>query len=127
MRPTGLELIDGVRALLATEILPEMTAPHLRMQVMLAVGMLAAAGAELDAAPVVYAEERARVGALADEALPLVRRIAPEAALIAELEALAAPSAAEQPRRMSLQAEESARLLGLLDRLCAFCDERREG
>jgi hypothetical protein len=125
MRPTALELLHGVRSLLATEILPEMTAPHLRSQVMLAVAMLSAAAAELDGAPVVYAEERARLAALADEALPVVRRVAPESPLVADLDALAA-SAVLAPDRMSRLAEESAQLLVVLDRLSAFCDEQRE-
>lgn len=125
MRPTGLELINGVRTLLAAEILPEVTAPHLRAQVMLAVGMLATAAAELDAAPAVYAEERLRLAALAAEALPVMQRLARESALTAELDALAASSETKTGQRISLQAEESARLLGVLDRLCAFCDERQ--
>ena len=126
MRPTGLELINGVRALMATEILPEMTVPHLRAQVMLAVGMLAAAAAEFDAAPAAYAEERSRLTALAAEALAVVWRLAPEGTIAAELGALAASSETQTGQRMSRQAEESARLLGMLDRLCAFCDEHRE-
>jgi hypothetical protein len=127
VRPTGLELLRGVRALLATEILPEMTAPHLRAQVMLAVGMLDAAAAELNDAPAAYAEERARIVALAAEALPVVHRLAPGSPLAEELETLAGAAPTPPDRHVAALGEESARLLGVLDRLAAFVDAHATG
>ena len=123
MRPTALEVLRGVRALLLEEVLPEVAAPQLRTQVSLAIGLLDAAAVELDDAPAAYAEERARLTALAAEALPLVRRLDPDDPLAAELAAL---STADPPAAGSLRAmeAESARLLAALDALAAFCDER---
>jgi hypothetical protein len=127
VRPTAFEILHGVRTLLAQDLLPEMTAPHLRSQVMLAVSMLDAAAAELNDAPAAYAEERARMIALAADALPLIRRIAPADPLIADLEAISAAPPEPPDRSLIAQAEESARLLGLLDRLSAACDEPDAG
>jgi len=123
MRPTGLELLHGVRTLLLTEVLPEVTAPHLRSQVMLAVGMLDSAAAELDDAPASAHEERTRMIALAAEALPVVRRIAPGSPLVEELGVLAVASIEPPDRRVSAFDELSASYLGVLDRLGAFADE----
>lgn len=125
MRPTGMELIRGVRTLLAAEILPEIAAPHLRAQVGLAIGMLDSAAAELEDAPAALAEERPRTAALAAEALPLLRRAGADAALVAEMAELASNTAALSGGMRSIY-EQSARLLDLLDRLSAFVDERAE-
>jgi len=122
MRPTGLELLRGVRTLLAEEILPGAAPPHLRAQLMLAVGMLDAAAREMEDAPAAYADERARMVGLAAEAVPVVRRLAPDHPLLLDLETLAAAPVAPPDGRMSAMAVESARLLDHLDRLCAFCD-----
>ena len=123
MRPTGLELLRGLRTLLLNDVLAATTTPHLQTQVRLAIGMLDAAVKELDDAPAAYTEERARMTALAAEALPLVRRTAADHPLLSDLEALAASPASPPAGRMTAMAEESARLLDVLDRLCAFCDE----
>lgn len=127
MRPTGLELLRGVRTLLLEEVLPELTAPHLRMQLGLAIGMLAAAAAELDDAPAAYAEERGRALALAAEALPLLREHALDESLAGELEALLAAPEPPAARPVTALEAESARLLDLLDRLLARCDARNDG
>src|SRR3712207_9373186 len=96
MRPTAIELLRGIRTMLVEDVLPATATPHLRTQVTLAIGMLDTAAAELNDAPAAYAEERRRMIALAAEAAPVLRRLAPDAALLSDLEALAsAPS--EQP------------------------------
>jgi hypothetical protein len=122
MRPTALEMLRGVRTLLLSEVLPGVAAPHLRAQVSLAITMLDAAARELDDAPAAYAAERERMRTLAAEALPLVRLAAVDGPVVAELEALAVPGGGGV-LKLSAMAEESARLLGVLDRLSALCDE----
>jgi hypothetical protein len=126
MRPSGLELLRGVRSLLLTEVLPELAAPHLRSQVMLAVGMLDSAAKELDDAPAAFSEERARMIALAAESLSAVRRIAPDSPLAGELEDVAAASVEPPDRRMTALNEEAARFLGVLDRLSEFADQHAD-
>lgn len=126
MQPGGLEILRGVRTMLAAEVLPEMTAPHLRAQVGLAIGMLDAAAAEFDDAPLAYAEERARMMALAAAALPAVRRLAPGTALVEDLAGLTSGAPTENGRSMRAIGEEFARFLDLLDRLSAFADEHAE-
>lgn len=123
MRPTGLELIRGVRGMLAREILPETASPTRRLQVTMAIGMLDAA-AELNDAPVAFHEERTRMSALAAWALPVVEGVGAESALVADLTALAGAPSEPLDRRMSALADDAARLLNILDRLSAFCDER---
>src|SRR5262249_18494178 len=81
---------------------------------------------ERDDAAAAYAAERERMRALAAEALPLVRLAAVDGPVVAELEALAAPGGGGVPK-LSAMAEESARLLGVLDRLSALCDEDGTG
>jgi hypothetical protein len=120
MRPDGLELLRGVQALLSGRVLPQIGSPYLQVQVQMAIGMVGAALVELDDAPAAYAEERARVGALARQALAL--RPDPEAVPLAELQALAGETASGAAR-LSEQSAGSARLLGLLDRLLAWCEE----
>jgi hypothetical protein len=126
MRPSGLELLRGVRSLLLTEVLPELAAPHLRSQVMLAVGMLDSAAKELDDAAAAFGEERARMIALAGEALPAVRRLSPHSSLIGELEDVAAASVEPPDRRMTALNAESAGFLGVLDRLSEFTDQHSD-
>ncbi len=127
MRPTGLELLHGVRTLLLTEVLPEVTAPHLRSQVMMAVGMLDSAARELDDAPAAFREERARLIALAATVLPVIRRASPDSPLVGELERVAsAPDAPPDLRLTALEAE-SDEFLDVLDRLAAFADEHADG
>ena len=123
MRPTAIELLRGIRALLVEDVLPATTTPHLRTQVTLAIGMLDTVSAELNDAPAAYAEERARAITLAADAAAVLRRLAPDSALLDEIQALArAPSEPPDLRLTALQ-EESARLLALLDRLATFCDD----
>lgn len=126
MRPSGLELLRGVRSLLVSEVLPELAAPHLRSQVMLAVGMLDSAAREFEDAPAAFGEERARMIALASEALPVVRRIAPDSSMIGELGSVASDSIDATDRRMTARYEEAARFLGVLDRLSAFADQHAD-
>ena len=126
MRPSGLELLRGVRSLLMNEVLPELAAPHLRAQVMLAVGMLDSAAREFDDAPAAFHEERARMIALATEALPVIRRVSPEASMVGELGALASGSIEPSDRRLTALYEEAAHILGVLDRLCDFADQHAE-
>lgn len=122
MRPDALEMLRGVQATLLTKVLPEVASPYLQMQVQLAVGMLGAALLELDDAPAAYAEERARVLALARTALPLVEAETPDDPRAVDLAALLECPDELPDRRLSVQAAESARLLGLLDRLLAWCE-----
>ena len=123
MRPTALELLRGVRTLLLHDVLPGTATPHLRTQVTLAIGMLDAAAAEFDDAPAAYGEERARMIALAAEALPILRRAGADVALLDEIEALARAPVEPPDRRLTALGEEASRLVGLLDRLAVFCDE----
>jgi hypothetical protein len=123
MRPTALELLSGVRSLLAREVLPAVATAHLRAQVGLAISMLTAAAVELDEAPATYAEERARMVSLAGAALPALERLAPGHPLTGEMSALLrTPSEASQ-ESLSVQIQASVAALDLLDRLAAFCDE----
>lgn len=126
MKPTGLEMLRGVQALLVEQVLPALSAPHLRGQVGMAIGMIAAAAAELDDAPALYPEERARARAMARRALPLVQARSPDEPLLRDLAALADEHEAASPQRVTVLEAESARLLDLLDRLIAFCDGRNE-
>ncbi|MGD9890017.1 MAG: hypothetical protein AB7R89_10755 [Dehalococcoidia bacterium] len=126
MRPSGLELLRGVRSLLLTEVLPEIAAPHLRSQVMIAVGMLDSAAKELDDGPAAFGEERARMMLLATEALPVVRRLSQDASLVRELEDVTAASVEPPARRVSALNEEAARFLGILDRLSEFVDRHSD-
>jgi hypothetical protein len=119
VRPDGLELVRAVRALLE-QVLPETAAPFRRAQLVLAARMLDAAIAELDDAPAAFAEERARMRALAREAAPLLRGHA-DAVLLADLESLATVSAEPRDLRLSAQAAESVRWLAVLDALAARC------
>src|SRR5215208_4272038 len=68
MRPTALDILRGVRALLLEEVLPEVAAPQLRTQVALAIGLLDAAAVELDDAPAAYAADDAGSGDAAPRA-----------------------------------------------------------
>jgi hypothetical protein len=122
MRPTGLELLRGVRTLLLTDVLPEMSAPHLRSQVILAVGMLDWAAKEFDDAPAAFVDERTRMIALAAEALPVVSRVAPGSPLVEELRDVAAASVEPPNRRLTALDKEAGRFLGVLDRLSEFTD-----
>jgi hypothetical protein len=123
MRPNALDLLDGVRDLLLHSVLPEIAAPHLRTQVGLAIQMLHAAGAELTDLPAAIPAERERLSALARAALPLVVRLAPGDALIEMLtEAVKTRPLATEQTVVSLLAED-ARMLDLLDRLAALCEE----
>ena len=126
MRPSGLELLRGVRSLLLNEVLPELAAPHLRAQVMLAVGMLDSAAREFDDAPAAFSEERARMIALAAEALPVIRRVSPESSMVGELGVLATDSIEPPDRRLTALYEDAAQFLGVLDRLCDFADQHAE-
>lgn len=124
MRPTSLELLRGVRAMLAREILPETASPTQRLQVTMAIGMLDAAAAELNHAPMAFHEERTRMTALAAWALPVLESARAEPSLVADLAAVAGAPSEPLDRRISAMAEDAARLLDLLDRISAFCDER---
>jgi hypothetical protein len=126
MRPSGLEILRGVRSLLVTDVLPELAAPHLRSQVMLAVGMLDSAAREFDDAPAAFSDERARMIALASEALPVVRRISPESSMAGELGALTMGPSDPPDRRMTALYEDGARFLGVLDRLGELLDWHAE-
>ena len=121
MRPDGLDLLRGVRALLAGSVLPEVAAPYLHAQVLLAVRLLDAAVLELEDAPAAFAAERARAIVLVSEALPLVRHRA-EPALLAELAAVAALGPSPDDLRLSALATDSRRFLAALDMLAGLCD-----
>src|SRR5215213_1704686 len=89
MRPTSLELLHGIRSLLAQEILPAVAAPHLRAQVMLAVGMLNSAVAELEDGAVASADEHTRLLELAAAMLPAIDRLAADTSLADGIRTLA--------------------------------------
>lgn len=122
MRPTAIEMLRGVRALLGGEIARGVTAPYLRTQVMLAIGLLDAAARELEDAPAAFAEERRRMLALAAAATPLVRAISPVEALADDLALLANDPSDPASQTLPNQRAASARLAALLDRLAAWCD-----
>lgn len=126
MRPSAVEMLRGVRALLGGEIVEGVTSPYLRTQVMLAIGLLDAATREIEDAPAAFAEERRRMLALAAEAVPVVRAIGPADALADDLASLA--DVVSDPASLTLpnQTAASVRLAGLLDRLCAWCDAHAE-
>ncbi|MGI8553641.1 MAG: hypothetical protein ACR2PL_23065 [Dehalococcoidia bacterium] len=123
MRPTASELLHGVRTLLLVQILPEVMAPHLRAQVILALGLLDAAAVELNDAPAAYGEEQSRMAALVWQALPIVRRAGTDGSLASDLESAVAPSAEAGDRSLEAQTTAAVRRLDLLDRLAALCDE----
>jgi hypothetical protein len=121
VRPDGLELLRGVRALLAGVVLPELASPYLHAQVLLAVRMLDAAALELEDAPAAYLTERQRAIALIAEALPLVGERA-EPGDRAALAALAALSPWPADARLTALTEQSRRFQAALDLLAALCD-----
>jgi hypothetical protein len=124
MRPTASEILVGLRAMLLHDILPEASAPHLRTQVMLAVGMVNSAAAEIEDAAASLIAERARMIALAREVHGHVQEAAPDDPLAADLAALAGAPAEPADYRLSALTAESERLRGILDRLDEFCDDR---
>lgn len=126
MQPDAFELIRGVRTLLLESILPQTTAPHLKMQVGLAIGMLDSAARELDDQPNIAAE-RQRVRSLTvafEEALG-------EAGIddADSITALDIAREGTQPREDSATqpvrdpAIDSTRLLAAMDALCLLVEK----
>lgn len=126
MRPDATEMVRGVRALLAGEILHAVSAPYLRAQVMIAVGLLDAAVREFEDAPATFAEEQHQILALAREAMPLVHQLAPNTPLITELTVTISAQQTITTAPLSGQREAAAQMLGVLDHLSAFCDQHAE-
>lgn len=122
MRPSGLELIAGVKTLLATAVLPGIASPYLRTQVALAIGLLDAAAAELNDAPAAYDAERQRARELAAEVALQVEAAAADDPLVQDLADIAALPAEPPDRSTKAMEAESVWLLGIIDRLSALCE-----
>ena len=123
MRPTALDILHGLRTMLLQDVLPDAVAPHLRTQLMLAVGLVDSAASEIESATAAYIAERARMIALAREVAAYVDAAAPDDPLAGELAALDGAPVQPPDYRLSAMTAESKRLRDILDHLDAFCDD----
>lgn len=131
MRPTHLELIQGLQASLLTDVLPEVKTTYAQWQTQIALLVLGVLAQEWDGAVQDLLEENRGIRDIFGRAAPTLERLdrddaSPLAGLAGELEAQA-QGADGEPFTISALAARNSDLRGSLTRLLVACEDAAEG